>query len=278
MITAPRRVPSGVDRDVLMRCYGYRFTRAGTVKGTDPSDAPADLAAAHGAGWPVREPERWSAGEIVERAVEAAAALDEDAVLAALVAGLGSAPRGRQTIISYGWARFLRSAARHAGGVPDCGLDPAADVDVTEALLRLTLGWSWNEIPAGYLPDLEAAASEGMPEPDAEDRVRLRALLDLIRSSPAGITPSELEKQLARAKLVPGTDKYQRYGILIGLSEFGILPSPVLPPMWDRFIPTAVRHAAYRSLRGAPRSDITVPLAGWRGGVDEHRAARLLAV
>lgn len=261
-----------------MRCYGYRFTRTGTVKGIEPSDAPADLDAARGAGWPVREPERWSAREIVERAVAAASALDEDAVLAAFVAGLGSAPRGRQTAISYGWARFLGTAARHAGGVPDCGLDPVADVDVTEVLLRLALGWAWNETPARYLPDLEAAAGEGLPEPGVEDRMRLHGLLDLIRSAPAGTRPSELEKQLAQAKLVPGTDRYQRYGILIGLSEIGVIPSPALPPMWDRFVPTAERHAAYRTLRGAPQSDITVPLAGWRGGIDEDRAARLLAI
>ncbi|GAA1798996.1 hypothetical protein GCM10009682_20770 [Luedemannella flava] len=273
-----RRVPCGIDRDVLMRCYGYRFTSAGTIKAADPSDAPADLAAARDAGWPVRHIDRWSAREVVERAVEAADRLHEDAVLAAFVAGLGSAPRGRQTIISYGWARFLGAPARQAGGVPDCGLYPTADVDVTEVLLRLSLGWAWNEIPVRYLPDLEAAASEGLPEPDAADRARLRALLDLVRSAPAGTTPGGLEKLLAQAKLVPGTDKYQRYGILIGLSEFGVLPSPALSPMWDRFIPTVERHAASRGLRGAPRSDIPVPLAGWRGGLDERRAARLLAV
>ncbi|MFC7478843.1 hypothetical protein ACFQX7_00560 [Luedemannella flava] len=86
-----RRVPCGIDRDVLMRCYGYRFTSAGTIKAADPSDAPADLAAARDAGWPVRHIDRWSAREVVERAVEAADRLHEDAVLAAFVAGLGSA-------------------------------------------------------------------------------------------------------------------------------------------------------------------------------------------
>ncbi|MEV7347049.1 hypothetical protein [Streptomyces sp. NPDC093544] len=224
----------------------------------------------------MREPEQWGASEIVERAVTAASALHEEAVLGAFVAGLGSAPRGRQTVISYGWARFLDTAPRDEDGVPDCGLSPVSEVDVTEGLLRLALGWAWNEMPEHYLPDLEAAAIQGLPRPEEEDRERMRALLDLIRSMPAGTRPSELEKEIARAKIVPGTDKYQRYGILIGLAETGVLPSTSLSPMWDRFIPTAERHAAYRTLRGAPRSDVTVPLSGWRGGLDEQRASRLL--
>lgn len=259
-----------------MRCCGYRFTRAGTVNGTERSSDPADVSAARRAGWPVREPEQWGASEIVERAVTAASALHEEAVLGAFVAGLGSAPRGRQTVISYGWARFLDTAPRDEDGVPDCGLSPVSEVDVTEGLLRLALGWAWNEMPEHYLPDLEAAAIQGLPRPEEEDRERMRALLDLIRSMPAGTRPSELEKEIARAKIVPGTDKYQRYGILIGLAETGVLPSTSLSPMWDRFIPTAERHAAYRTLRGAPRSDVTVPLSGWRGGLDEQRASRLL--
>ncbi len=270
------RVPSGDSVELLMRVYGYRFTRTRTVTGAPRSDDPADLAAARAAGWPVRHVEQWSAHEIVDRATAAAAELDEQAVLAAFVAGLGRAPRGRQTVISYGWARHLGTAPRGEDGVPDCGLPSVAGVDVTERLLRLALGWAWNETPYHYLPDLEAATAEGLPEPGDDDRARLRALLDLVRSVPDGTRPSELEKLVARAKLLPGTDKYQRYGVLVGLAEFGVLPSRVLPPMWERFVPASERHAA--AVRGAPRSDITLPFAGWRGGVDERRAARLLAV
>lgn len=276
MDTAPRQIPTGDELEPLMRCYGYRFTRTGTIKGADPSDEPEDVAAARRAGWAVREPERWTAREIVERAVAAAAALDEEAVLGAFVAGLGSAPRGRQTVISYGWARFLDTMPPGEHGVPDCGLAPVSEVDVTEELLRLALGWAWNEMVAHYLPDLEAA-TVGLPRPREDDRERLRALFDVIRAAPAGTKPSELEKAVARAKIVPGTDKYQRYGVLIGLAELGVLPSPTLPPTWDRFVPAAERHASYRMLRASPRSDVTVPFAGWRGGLDEQRAARLLA-
>ena len=277
-MTGTLPVPSGPAVGPLMRVYGYQFTRTGTVKGAPRSDDPADLAAARAAGWPVHVSEQWSAREIVDRASAAAATLDEDTVLAAFVAGLDSAPRGRQPVISFGWARFLDTAPRGDDGVPDCGLRGISGVDVTERLLRLVLGWAWNEQPNHYLPDLEAAAAEGLPQPAGDDRARLRALLDVVRSAPDGTRPGELEKLVARAKIVPRADKYQRYGILVGLAEFGVLPSPALPPTWDRFIPTTERHAAAAALRGAPRSDITLPLAGWRGGIDERRAARLLAV
>jgi hypothetical protein len=126
------------------------------------------------------------------------------------------------------------------------------------------------------VPDLEAAAVE-LPVPTSADRAVLVDLLALIAAQPNGTTPGQLERAVGRAKLLPRTDKYQRYGILIGLAEFGILPSPVLAPSYDRFVPIAEQHAAYRKLRGAPRSDITVPLAGWRGGLDQTRANRLLA-
>ncbi len=145
----------------------------------------------------------------------------------AFVAGLGSAPRGRQTAISFGWARHLGTGRRGDRGVPDCGLtEDSYAVDVTERLLRLSLGWAWNELPQHYLPDLEAAVAQGLPIPTGDDRQRLRVLLDLVRTQPAGTLPSELEKAVARSKIVPGTDKYQRYGILIGLSEIGVLPCP----------------------------------------------------
>ncbi|GAB3922815.1 hypothetical protein GCM10011575_43860 [Microlunatus endophyticus] len=90
---------------------------------------------------------------------------------------------------------------------------------VTEALLRLALGWSWNEQPWLYLPDLEAAVSEGLPNPTHDGRARLAELIALITAQPPGTTASGLGKAMARAKVVAGTDKYQPYGTLIGLAE-----------------------------------------------------------
>nr|MDT0658519.1 hypothetical protein [Micromonospora sp. DSM 115978] len=277
IVAAPRRIPTGAELAVLMRCTGYRFTRTGVATGATEPPGEDDHQQARRLGWPVGVAERSTAADLVERASLAVDRLDVDAVLGAFVAGVGaSAPRGRQILISYAWARHLRTAPRDPGGVPDCGLHPVEELDVTEKLVRIACGWAWNELPAGFVPDLEAAAAE-LPTPTMADRAVLVDLLALIAGQPDGTTPGQLERAVARAKLLPRTDRYQRYGILIGLAELGVLPSPALAPSFDRFVPVAEQHAAYRRLRGAPRSDITVPLAGWRGGVDRTRADRLLA-
>lgn len=277
MTAAPRRIPAGDELDALMRLYGYRFTRTGGVAGAEAAQDADDVRLVESAGWPIRTPEHLTPVEIFERSIAAVSTLDEHVVLGAFVAGLGSAPSGRQIAISFGWARHLRAAPPTASGLPDCGLDSGHDaftIDETEVLLRLALGWAWNEQPHRYLPDLETAAVAGLPSPTADDRLRLQALLDVAAAQPAGTRVSELEKAVARAKIVPGTDKYQRYGILIGLAEIGVLPS-TLAPSWDRFVSRTEFAEAWS---GGPRSDITPPLSGWRGGVDEDRAEWLRGV
>lgn len=274
-VSAPRRIPLGAERDVLMRLYGYRFTRTGGVAGAEASTDPDDVHTAQSAGWPVRTREPFTPADTFHRSVAAASTLEEDAVLRAFVAGLGSAPRGRQTVISFSWARHLATAPVTETGLPDCGLDATpAEMDVTEILLRLSLGWAWNEQPYRYLPDLEAAAAEGLPAPTDDDRNRLHALFDVIAAQPAGTTVSVLEKAIAGAKILPGTDKFQRYGILIGLAEFGAMPSANAAG-WDRFVSHAETIAAWT---GGPRSEIPPPLSGWRGGLDVDKTARLLAL
>lgn len=261
-----------------MRLYGYRFTRTGGIAGADRSDDPGDVAAATSFGWPIRAVERLTPTDVFERSITAVSALDQDAVLGAFVAGLGSAAHGRQIVISFAWARHLATAPVDVDGLPDCGLAGGQghthEFDATEVLLRITLGWAWNEQPARYLPDLEAAATTGLPVPTDEDRERLHTLIEVIDSQPTGTTAGGLEKAVARAKVLPGTDKYQRYGILIGLAEYGLLPS-TLSPSWDRFVS---RREVADAWAGGPRSDITPPLSGWRGGIDRKRADRLLTL
>lgn len=274
-----RHVPQGDELLLLMRCTGYRFNRNGIATGSALPPGEDDLAQAHQFGWPIAAKEEWTAGEIVDRAVRAAQVLHPDAVLSAFVAGIGgSSPRGRQILISYAWARHLAGAPIEKGTVPDCGLDEIEHIDVTETLVRIACGWSWNELPVHFLPDLEAAATHGLPEATDRDVDVLRALLALVAEQPQGTTPGQLEKAVARAGLLVRTDKYRRYGVLIGLAELGVLTNPLLPPSFDRFVSRAEVHAAHRRLRGAPRSDITLPLAAWRGGLDLARAAWLTDV
>ncbi len=261
-----------------MRLYGYRFTRTGGVAGAPTSTDTVDVAEAEGFGWPIHAVERLTPAEAFERSITAATALDEDAVLGAFVAGLHSARHGLQLLISYAWARHLATAATANGRMPDCGLKvregDTFEFDTTEVLLRLALGWAWNEQPERYVIGLEAAAATGLPSPTTDDRERMRALVEVISAQPAGTRVSALEKAIARAKIAPGTDKYQRYGILIGLAEYGMLPS-TLSPSWERFVSRSEIADAWT---GGPRSDVPPPLSGWRGGIDEKRAARLLAV
>lgn len=272
---APRRAPQGPELEVLMRIYGYRHTRTGGIAGTEMSTDTADILTAEAFGWPVRLMERFTGTEVLTRSIEAVSNLGEDEVLSAWVAGLHSLPRGRQPLISFSWARHLAGAPTGEAGLPDCGLNATPPgIDVTEVLLRIALGWAWNELPFRYLPDLEAGVAEGLPTPTEDDRGRLRALLDLIAAQPSGTTVSVLEKTIARAKIVPRADKYQRYGILVGLAEFGVLSSPN-PCRWDRFVSQEEMIAAWA---GGPRSDVTPPLSGWRGGFDTGKAARLLSL
>jgi hypothetical protein len=275
-VTTARHVPSGDELALLMRCTGYRFNRGGVATGRAEPATPEDLAEAARLGWQVGVRETVSAGDIVARAVAAAGTLRSEDVARAFVAGVGgSALRGRQVLISYAWARHLPVD----GDPAECGLRPVEELDVTEQLVRLACGWAWNELPAHYLVDLEAAASQGLPEPSDEDRAVLDRLLDLVESQPDEQTPGGLEKEIARAKLLPRTDKYQRYGILSALAEAGVLPNPALAPSWDRFVPTSERHEASRHVPGGPRSDIVLPLGAWRGkdGVDRQRCAELFS-
>jgi len=227
-----RDVPTGDDLAVLMRCYGYRLNRSG-VPAADPAPpTAAEIGEAGRRGWRLRHAESLPARTFIARAVAAAQALQRDDVAAAFVAGAGgSAPRGRQTLISYAWAIHLPQALADSDpALPDCGLSDPVRFDPTETLVRLALGWAWNELPENYLADLEAAARHGLPTPTADDVARFRGLIARIAEQPPQTTPGELEKVLAREKVVPRSDKYQRYGILQALAEAGVMPNPHVPP------------------------------------------------
>ena len=278
----PHNVPDGDDLALLMRCYGYRVTRAGTMTGDPTPPTPAELAEAGRRGWRPRHTEQLSARAFIARAIAAAQALRRDDVAAAFIAGVGgSAPRGRLTLISYAWAIHLPQALEaSAPALPDCGLSDPVEIDVADELVRLALGSVWNEVPEHYLPDLEAAASHGLPTPTAEDTTRFRDLLAIIAVQPPEMTPGALEKEIARRKIVPRSDKYQRYGILQALAEAGVMPNPDLAPSLDRQVTRAEFHRDHALAQSAPRSDIVPPLANWRGamGIDRQRLRALFGI
>lgn len=136
-------------------------------------------------------------------------------------------------------------------------------------------------MPLHYLVDLESFDPAATPgHAVSRGRAILTDLLRFIAAQPAETTPGALERAIAREKLLPETDKYKRLGILIGLAETDILPNPLLPPAWRAFSTPPERWAASRRLKGSPRSDITLPLAAWRGehGVDWEEAETLFEI
>ena len=275
----PRRVPRGDELHLLMRCYGYAFNRSGNVKRVSTDVARDDIADAKRLGWRPKQISKVPARAVLERSIAAMRSLDVDAVAQAFVAGVGgSAPRGRQTLISYAWALHLPAAIEAAKPeLPDCGLRDPAEIDFAEQSMRLAWGVVWNELPQHYLSDLEAAAQEGLPAPTGDDWSRFPALIETVSSQPAAMTPGLLEKDIAKQKIIPRSDKYSRYGILQALAECGVMPNPHVTPSLDRHVPRAELHRASTNVKGSPRSDIVLPLAGWRGGlgIDRFRLTEL---
>jgi hypothetical protein len=266
---------------LLQRAYGFA---KGKERAAGPPSA-SELAELEAAGWPVGVPVTLSHDDVVHRLQRAAAKFEVKAIADAFVAGLGSAPRGRQSLISYAFARHL---VVHEGvyegkysACRACGVDRSTNLDPSKELLLYYSGNVWNEKPGRWWTDLEELARSGAPNPTQEDRDTLLALLHACASADAAVTPAQLEQQLAKGKILRATkSKYERYGILQALAETGVLPNELIAPRWDRFIsPVEIWHAG-ESLKGSPRSDIVLPLAAWRGklGVDWRRAAEIFSM
>ncbi len=157
-----------------------------------------------------------------------------------------------------------------------CGLPPEV-APRSWALTTAHDGHSSNEVMEHVLVRWEEALSLPEPEVDDVDRDVLRALLACIAEAMADEMPGALEKRIAKARILKKTDKYKRHGILQTLAECGVLPNEHCVALYDG--PRLQRDwwAAHHRLKGAPRSDIVLPLAGWQGrmGVDTARARDL---
>lgn len=83
-------------------------------------------------------------------------------------------------------------------------------LDKTEQLYGC---YSWNESPADFFIELEESLKFEQPEINESDEQKLVELLSLISKAEDHETPAQLEKRIAKHKVLPKTDKYQRYGI-----------------------------------------------------------------
>ncbi|HVI47833.1 MAG TPA: hypothetical protein VM802_23390 [Chitinophaga sp.] len=176
--------------------------------------------------------------------------------------------RGRQTLMSYLYVKHLSPHSfTGTGSCVICGLPAGETIDFTEQLYRRYDGHSWNELPLHFLPELEEAVRFPLPELTVADKAKLTGLLTFIAEADNAETPGKLEKRIAAAKLLPLTDKYKRYGILQTLAECGILPNQLIPPSFDAFSTRTEHWAANKQLTTSSRSDIILPLGGWKGAM-----------
>ncbi|WP_179317795.1 hypothetical protein [Winogradskyella undariae] len=163
----------------------------------------------------------------------------------------GEFPRFRQTLISY---LYLQDISTHDytpqkgySNCEICGLPEKTIDDRTHNLFTYYLGHAWNEYPKHFVAELEDIMQYPIPEITEKDKDMLVLLLLFIEKANDNETPGQLEKRIGKEKLLPKTDKYKRYGILQTLAILEILPHK------DTFD------------KQPARSDIVMPLAGWRG-------------
>lgn len=178
----------------------------------------------------------------------------------------GEIPRARQTLMSYLYLKYL---PKHNFVGKDsceiCGLPKIKTEDKTHQLYTYYLGHSWNENPLSFLTELEESMTFEEPEITISDRKKLVELLEFIAKADSTETPGKLEKRLATHKFLDQTDKYKRYGILQTLAECGILTNKFIRPKYEEFASRKELWEASKKLTTSHRSDIILPLAGWKG-------------
>jgi len=209
--------------------------------------------------------------------------ITQDFAVALFYKGLtGEFVRGRQTFMSY---IYLKNLSEHEFTGKNkhcdiCSLPLNKTIDKTDSLYPQYLGHSWNESPLRLLIELEESIHFEQPVIEETEKQYLRNLLYFISEAEPEETPGQLEKRICKAKLLPKTDKYMRYGILITLAECGILPNDLIEPSFDKFVTLKDKLEADKKTKSSLRSDIVLPLAGWRGefGVNFEKAKEIFSI
>lgn len=186
----------------------------------------------------------------------------------------GTWPRGRSILLDYlTLSRFETHTFAGLQHCEICGLPATATLRTEQTLQGAHAGHASNEVIEHVLPRWQETITFPAPAPTPKDASVLRDLLHLIAEAAEDETPGQLEKRIAKARILPKTDKYKRHGILQTLAECGILPNDLVPPIYEGPRTERQYWDAHRRLKGGSRSDIVLPLAGWRGrmGVDMDR-------
>ena len=204
--------------------------------------------------------------------------LTMDNLIAAYVCGFSSFPRGRQPILSYLFARAvpvhkLTDPYSSEDNCSVCNIPGIRNVCLGERIYREYRGYSWNEGWSDFVSGLQEFAELEPCTPTDEDIKIFNNVIDMIRNAPVKETPGNLETRIKQSKIVPGYEKYRFRGQLITLAELGVMPNPYIKPLYDGFTPFTEAHRISNQVPGSPRSEVPLPLSGWRGDhpLDEDR-------
>lgn len=243
----------------------------------------------------------------IERALAAATTIDLATAAEAFVTGIAQIwPRGTSVLPNVAFLRHLPAhryepydGPMHGqliGHRPEtepacatCGLmatTPYGTYMTFDA--TLVLGGAWEGVysrwgVAGAVANLEDVAAVERPAPTDDDRAVLGRVLDVLRELPAAASKSAADKALAKAKVLPkptaylgkGGPAHLRSNVLSALADVGVLAVPELPSYLDGWITPAKLTGAWDALGLSYRNDTELPLAGWRGGLDEARISEL---
>lgn len=217
--------------------------------------------------YPVNERVRFTHDEVVlaYKALLAQHNLSLENLLAAYVCGFSSFPRGRQPILSYLFAKALpeHSMNNHGEICPVCSIKDVNWLEKGYKIFSCYAGSVWNERWVGNLIELEEFCTLPPRKPSADDLAIFSALIDTIRQAPLDETPGKLEQRVKKAKILPQFEKYSFRGQLMVLAELGVMPNSYIAPLYEAFTPfDEICNTKYP---GCVRSDIILPLAGWRG-------------
>lgn len=199
-------------------------------------------------------------------------------LVAAYVCGFSSFPRGRQPILSYLFAKAvpvheLTNPYGNDDTCSVCTIPAIRNVCLGEEIYRKYAGYSWNEYWSDFIASLQEFAELEPCTPTDEDIKIFNGVIDLIRKAPAKETPGKLEARIKQSKIVPGYEKYRFRGQLMTLAELGVMPNPYIKPLYDGFTSYGERNQISKRVPGSIRSDVILPLSGWRGDdpIDEER-------
>lgn len=199
-------------------------------------------------------------------------------LISAYICGFSSFPRGRQPILSYLFAQTVPEHKIVSEGdvCPVCSIRRNVWIEKGHKIFSCYAGSVWNERWCGNLVELEEFTAISPCTPTPEDISILASLIDMIRQAPQDETPGKLEQRIKKAKIIPNYEKYSFRGQLMVLAELGIMPNPYVKPLYDGF--THFTDICSVKYPGSTRSDIMLPLAGWRGenSINETRLQALL--